>query len=155
MPMCFSSFLTPVLTQLFFQKPLTSFLTCFCRDEKPKYAGKKSCLNQGLNSQPPGHESDTLTTEPTGRRYTFQGISFFQISIFTTVGRKEGNEVPVELHFFFHREENMKKGENTGHSSSGCRTTGLCHGSVSVVCVSVCPSVYALTFISNIFSETT
>ena len=32
-----------------------------------KYAGKKSRLNQGSNSQPPGHESDTLTTEPPGR----------------------------------------------------------------------------------------
>ena len=28
---------------------------------------EKSRLNQGLNSQPPGHESDTLTTEPPGR----------------------------------------------------------------------------------------
>ena len=32
-----------------------------------KYAGKKSRLNRGSNSQPPGHESDTLTTEPSGR----------------------------------------------------------------------------------------
>ena len=29
-----------------------------------QYAGKKLCLNQGSNSQPPGHESDTVTTEP-------------------------------------------------------------------------------------------
>ena len=60
-------FLTPVLTQLFFPKPPTTFLTCFCRGERRKYAGKKSRLNQGSNSQPPGHESDTLTTEPPGR----------------------------------------------------------------------------------------
>ena len=26
-------------------------------------------LNRGSNSQPPGHESDTLTTEPPGRGY--------------------------------------------------------------------------------------
>ena len=63
----FPGFLTPVLTQLFFLKPPTTFLTCFCRGERRKYAGKKSCLNRGSNSQPPGHESDTLTTEPTGR----------------------------------------------------------------------------------------
>ena len=63
----FPDFLTPVLTQLFFPKPSTPFLTCFCRGEKPKYAGKKSRLNRGSNSQPPGHESDTLTTEPPGR----------------------------------------------------------------------------------------
>ena len=63
----FPGFLTPVLTQLFFPKPPTTFLTCFCRGERRKYARKKSHLNQGSNSQPPGHESDTLTTEPPGR----------------------------------------------------------------------------------------
>ena len=54
----FPGFLTPVLTQLFFPKPLTAFLTCFCRGEKRKYAGKESHLNRGSNSQPPGLESD-------------------------------------------------------------------------------------------------
>ena len=63
----FPGFLTPVLTQLFFPKPPTTFLTCFCRGERRKYAGKKSRLNRGSNSQPPGLESDTLTTEPPGR----------------------------------------------------------------------------------------
>ena len=60
----FPGFLTPVLTQLFFPKPLTTFLTCFCRGERQKYARKRSHLNRGSNSQPPSHESDTLTTEP-------------------------------------------------------------------------------------------
>ena len=63
----FPGFLTPVLTQLFFPKPPTTFLTCFCRVERRKYAGKKVRLNRGWNSQPPGHESDTLTTVPPGR----------------------------------------------------------------------------------------
>ena len=63
----FPGFLTPVLTLLFFPKPPTTFLTCFCRGERRKYAGKKSRLNRGSNLQPPGHESDTLTTEPPGR----------------------------------------------------------------------------------------
>ena len=63
----FPGFLTPVLTQLFFPKPTTTFLTCFCRGERQKYAGQKSRLNQGSNSQPPGHEFDTLTTEPPRR----------------------------------------------------------------------------------------
>ena len=63
----FPGFLTPVLTQLFFPKPPTTFLTCFCRDERRKYAGEKVDLNRGSNSQPPGHESDTLTTEPPGQ----------------------------------------------------------------------------------------
>ena len=60
----FPGFLTPVLTHLFLPKPPTTFLTCFCRGERRKYAGKKSRLDWGSNSQPQGHESDTLTTEP-------------------------------------------------------------------------------------------
>ena len=63
----FPGFLTPVLTQLSFPKPPTTFLTCFCRGERRKYARKKSRLKRGSNSQPPGHESDTLTTEPPRR----------------------------------------------------------------------------------------
>ena len=63
----FPGFLTPVLTQLFFPKPPTTFLTCFCRGERRKYAGKKVCLNRGSNSQPPGNESDMLTPEPPRR----------------------------------------------------------------------------------------
>ena len=61
----FPGFLTPVLT-LFFPKPPTTFLTYFCRGERRKYAGKKSRLNLGSNSQPPGHESNTLATEQPG-----------------------------------------------------------------------------------------
>ena len=34
-------FFTPVQTQRFFPKPLTTFLTCFCRGERRKDAGKK------------------------------------------------------------------------------------------------------------------
>ena len=60
----FPGFLTPVLTQLLFPKPPTTFLICFCRRERRKYAGKKVRLNRGSNSQPPGHEFDKLTTEP-------------------------------------------------------------------------------------------
>ena len=63
----FPGFLTPVITQLFFPKPPTTFLTCFCRGERRKYAGKKVRLSRGPNSQPPSHESDMLTTEPPGR----------------------------------------------------------------------------------------
>ena len=63
----FPGFLTPVLTQVFFPKPLTTFLTCLCRGERRKKPGKKSRLNRESNSQAPGHESDKLTTEPPGR----------------------------------------------------------------------------------------
>ena len=36
----------------FFPKPLTTFLTCFSRSERRKYAVKKVCLNWASNSQP-------------------------------------------------------------------------------------------------------
>ena len=38
-----------------------------CRGEKRNYPGKKVRLNRESSSQSPGHESDTLTTEPPGR----------------------------------------------------------------------------------------
>ena len=55
----FPGFLTTL-----FPKPPTTFLSCFYRGEWRKYAGKKARLNRGSNSQQPGHEFDTLTTEP-------------------------------------------------------------------------------------------
>ena len=54
----FPDFLTPVLTQLFFPKPPPTFLTCFCTGER------EIRFKRGSNSQPLGHESDMLTTEP-------------------------------------------------------------------------------------------
>ena len=77
----FPGFLIPVLTQLFFPKPLTTFLTCLCRGERQKYAGKKSRLNRGSNSQPPGHESDTLTTEPPMRDFKRLAYNNFFLSV--------------------------------------------------------------------------
>ena len=76
----FPGFLTPVLTQLFFPKPPTTFLTRFCRGERRKYAREKSCLNLGSNSQPPGHQSDMLTTEPTGRGIKFEDVFLAHLS---------------------------------------------------------------------------
>ena len=63
----FPGFLTPVLTQHFFPKPPTTLLTCFCRGKRRKYTGKKVSLNRVSNSQPPGHEPDTLSTKPHGQ----------------------------------------------------------------------------------------
>ena len=62
----FPGILTPELTQKFFPTPPTTFITCFYRGERRKYAGKKVCLIRVLNPQPPGHESDTLSTKPPG-----------------------------------------------------------------------------------------
>ena len=60
----------------FFQKPPTTFHKCFCRGERREYAGEKVRLNRGSNSQPPGHESDMLTTEPAGPGKSLQKVSF-------------------------------------------------------------------------------
>ena len=68
----FPGFLTLVLTQLFFPKPPTTFLTCFCRGERRKYTYRIR-LKRGSNSQPQGHESDTLTTDPPGRGLPLRG----------------------------------------------------------------------------------
>ena len=62
----FPGFLTLELKQRFFPKPPTTFLTYFCRDDRRKFAGKKFRFKRGSNSQPPGHESNTFTTEPPG-----------------------------------------------------------------------------------------
>ena len=43
-------FLTLVLTQLFFPRPLTTFLTCFGRGDRRKYASKITRLNWVSNS---------------------------------------------------------------------------------------------------------
>ena len=80
----FPGFLTPVLTQLFFPKPPTTLLTYFCSGERRKYTGKKSRLNRGSNSQPPGHESDTLTTEPPGRGCHILGWSEWDLLVCCT-----------------------------------------------------------------------
>ena len=67
----FPGFLTPVLTQLSFQ---SHRLFSHSTGERQTYAGKKIRLYRVSNSQPPGHESDTLTTEPPGRGVVTQGF---------------------------------------------------------------------------------
>ena len=85
----FPDFLIPVLTQFFFPKPPTTFLTCFCRGEMRKYAGKKVRLNWGSFV-----EEDLSTTKGFGMcqpawtanvdasRYFLQLLNFLQISKF-------------------------------------------------------------------------
>ena len=67
----FPGFLTPVLTQLFFPKPPTTFLTYFCRDERRKYAGRKFALT-GDRTHSHQVMSQTLTTEPPGRGFSYK-----------------------------------------------------------------------------------
>ena len=61
----FPGFLTPVLTQLSFQshRLLFSRASEVTGENMPE---RKFCFDRLSNSQPPGHESDTLTTEPPG-----------------------------------------------------------------------------------------
>ena len=121
----FPGFLTQVLTQLFFPKPPTTFLTCFCRGERRKYARKKSRLNRGSNSQPPGHESDTLTTELPRRahqnwRLCDKGLTLYQTTKFCfdqneRILQDNAINATQKLKFALGRMENIVgKGENAG-----------------------------------------
>ena len=76
----FPGFLTTVLTQLFFPKLPTTFLTRFCRGVRRKYTKEKSRLNLGSNSQPPGHQSNMLTTEPPGWGIEFEDVFLAHLS---------------------------------------------------------------------------
>ena len=108
----FPGFLTPVLTQLFFPKPPTTFPTCFCRGERRKYAGKKSRLNQGSNSQPPGHESDTLTTEPPRQGTKRRNVKMVQTQ---RIIKTKKYRWLKKYNLFGERLENIVgKGENAG-----------------------------------------
>ena len=62
----FPGFLTPVPTQISFQSHRLLFSHAFSSGELRKYTGKKFRLHRVSNSQPLGHESDMLTTEPLG-----------------------------------------------------------------------------------------
>ena len=102
----FPGFLTPVLIQLFFPKPPTTFLTCFCRGERRKYAVKKSRLNWGSNSKPPGLESDTRTTEPPGwgsmpKVTFFSHWLLFWITIVNKLSLWNTNAPATAIFFFF------------------------------------------------------
>ena len=68
----FPGFLTSKLRQLSFQSHRLLFSHAFSKGARRKCAGNKVNLNQRSNLQPPGHESDTLTTEPSGRGFRFE-----------------------------------------------------------------------------------
>ena len=63
--MYFFGFLTSVLIQLLFSKPLTTFLTGI-RGARQKITGKKRCTWKS-SPQLPGQESDMLPIELAGR----------------------------------------------------------------------------------------
>ena len=60
----FSGFLTPVLIQLSFQSHQLLFSHASAEVRGENMPQRKVRLNRGSNSQPSGHESDTLTPEP-------------------------------------------------------------------------------------------
>ena len=76
----FLDFLTPVLTQLSFQ---SYWLLFWHASAEVRIRQKNVRLNRVSNSQPSGHESDTLTTEPPGRAQDERGhqVLFHEIEI--------------------------------------------------------------------------
>ena len=64
----FPGFLTPVLAQIFFQSHRLLFshaLAEVIEENMPE----RTFASTGSGTQPPGHESDMLTTEAPGRGY--------------------------------------------------------------------------------------
>ena len=89
----FPCFLTAVLINTtFFPKPQTTSLTCFSTGERRKYTGKKVLLDRVSNSQPPGHESDTLTTDIPEQRIVkmTKGIIVLSVKEFRAERNREG-----------------------------------------------------------------
>ena len=68
----FPGFLTPVLTQLPFQSLRLLFSHALAEVRGENTPEKKVRPDWVSNSQPPGHESDTLTTEPPRRGSKFR-----------------------------------------------------------------------------------
>ena len=75
----FPGLLTPVLTLLSFPSNRLLFSHAFSRGKRRKYAGKKVRPNRVSNSKPPGHESNTLTTErgAGSRLFESESIEYF------------------------------------------------------------------------------
>ena len=95
----FPGFLTSVLTQLFFPKPQTTLLICFCRGERRECARKKVRFNWVSNSQPPGHDSDKLTTELPWQAYLSDRKSYFMsyVTNFKQLSANTFSLVTIEL----------------------------------------------------------
>ena len=96
----FPGFLTPVdlLTQLFFQSDRLLFSHSSAEVRGENTPGRTVRLNRRSNSQPPGHESDTLTTEPPGRVYQPFGICLYCIKIVNNLD-KALLGIPIEETF--------------------------------------------------------
>ena len=63
----FPGFLTQVLTLISFKSQRLLFSHASAEVRGEKYARKKFRLHRVSNSEPPGHESEALTTEPPGQ----------------------------------------------------------------------------------------
>ena len=64
------------------------------RGEAKKH--RKVCLNWVSNSQPPGHESDTLTTEPPGRGLSLRMAIATTFAVINSLGQDQP-EMKVSL----------------------------------------------------------
>ena len=104
----FPGFLTPLLTQLFFPKPRTTFLTCFFRGERQKYTRKKSCLIRGSNSN---HQVMGPTRSPGGTLnfrlavakfclYCCQGFWHSRSSTFSQISVSTRIFIPIQKPLF-------------------------------------------------------
>ena len=77
----FPGFLIPVLTQLSFQSHKLLFSHASVEGSGENRARKKGRLNQISNSQPPGHTSHTLITEPPRGRSELLELGFVWLRV--------------------------------------------------------------------------
>ena len=63
----FPGFLTPILTQIYFQSQRLLFSHASAEVRGENTPERNFASNRVSNSQPPGHEPDTLTSEPPER----------------------------------------------------------------------------------------
>ena len=90
----FPCFLTPVLTQIFFPKPPNTFLACFCRGERQKYAGKKVA---STGDRTHNHQVMSLTCSPLSHP---GGANWFGHSVCISV--QKDNKVECFKTSFYH-----------------------------------------------------
>ena len=80
----FPGFLTQVLTQISFQSHRLLFPHASAEVRSENTPERKVRLNRVSNSQPPSHESETLTTEPPER-----GLCYFVVVVVVVVIAKD------------------------------------------------------------------
>ena len=95
----FPGFLTPVLTQLFFPKSPTTFLTCFCRGQRRKYAtDRRTTARSQLFPLSTSYSGKLKTSRQRINAGNQHFLSFIHDGFYHKI-EQEGHDGPVSLHW--------------------------------------------------------